>query len=156
MKRIYLSGGTVSGWQEYLINTLQSTLPRDSAEFYNPSAFKLGSLDRPELRIFGPMDKLKIEECDILFGYLEATNPTPINVALEMGYAKGLGKLVILCNEWTPERFEAKSLRCLEPEGKATWFRPHYVDLMNSWADFCEQDFGLSIELLRRVIGYNN
>lgn len=155
MKRVYLSGGTVTGWQNYIISRVEGV------DFYNPAQFKLGSLIMPELRLFGPMDKTKIRECDVLFGYLEASNPTPINVALELGYAKGLGKITVLCNEWTEDRFKSRQLKCQETTdamkaAMATWFRPHYVDLMNSWADFVETDFGLAIELLKKVVNYTN
>lgn len=159
MKNVYLSGGTVTHWQNLVMDYFNNVLHKELVSFYDPSTFRLGSLDRPECRLYSPMDRIKIEECDILFAYLEASNPTPINVALEIGYAKGLGKMVILCNEWTPEKFEAKQLKTMDtndPAKKAiaTWFKPHYVDLLCSWADFVEPDFGIAKELLRMMVEY--
>jgi hypothetical protein len=171
MKKVYLSGGTVSGWQDVVehninpppkdtvingIHILSSSLYK--AEFYNPAKFRVGSVDRPDVRMYGPMDRIKIEECDVLFAYLEAGNPTPINVALELGYAKGLGKLTILCNEWTEAKWKAGQLGCqrtTDPgNNDATWYKYWYVDLLNSWTDFQESDFGLAMELLKQVLEY--
>lgn len=155
MKKVYLSGGTVSGWQDVVISRIGK--PVDNVEFYNPATFTVGSVGRPGLSLYGPMDRLKIEDCDILFAYLEASNPTAINVALELAYAKGLGKRTILCNEWTEKNyndFNLKTLLCKDGTKNALWFKPHYCDLMNSWADFHETDFGIAIELLKQVIEY--
>ena len=155
MKKIYLSGGTVSNWQDEVEHYI--TKDTIQAEFYNPAKFKVGTVDRPDLRMYGPMDKLKIEECDILFAYLEQSNPTPINVALELGYAKGLGKLTILCNEWTEAKYKANELgtqKTTDPKAVATWYKPWYTNLLDSWADFQESDFGLAKELLKQVINY--
>jgi hypothetical protein len=132
-------------------------LSPSKADFYNPAELSVGSVGRPGLEIYGPMDRVKIEQCDILFAYLEASNPTPINVALELGYAKGLGKMTILCNEWTEAAFKAGRLKALEtntPPAVATWLKPWYTDLLNSWSDFCEPDFGIAIEILKQVIEY--
>jgi len=153
-KKVYLSGGTVSDWQDRIMEHLLA----EPVEFYNPKNFKLGPMVAPEIRIFGPMDMNKIKECDILFAYLEKTNPTPVNIALELGYAKGLGKITVLCNEWTPEAYEIKELKTMattDPNVQATWFKPHYVDLLNQWADFFEPDFGIAVELLKRLITYD-
>lgn len=155
--KIYLSGGTVTGWQNVVMDRFTADKWVDSLEFYNPAGLVLGPISIPELAQYGPMDRIKIEECDIAFGYLEKSNPTPINVALEMGLAKGLGKRTILCNEWTKEAYDAKDMRALytNPEGGvATWFKPHYIDLLNSWMDFVEEDFGVAIEILRGVLEY--
>jgi len=163
LRKVYLSGGTVSGWQdvvEHRINppALAMSVTPAIAEFYNPAKFKVGPVDRPDVRMYGPMDRIKIEECDILFAYLEAGNPTPINVALELGYAKGLGKRTILCNEWTEAKWKAGQLGCqrtTDPTNNdAIWYKHWYVDLLNSWADFQESDFGLAMELLKQVLEY--
>ena len=152
--KVYLSGGTVTHWQDVVMHSLSHGLGNPPiAEFYNPASFSVGSVGRPGLSLYDPMDKLKIEQCDILFAYLEASNPTPINVALELGYAKGLGKLTILCNEWTEKRFKEGNLKTLE--NGATWYKPWYCDLLNSWADFCEPDFGIAQELLKQVVEYD-
>lgn len=154
-KKVYLSGGTVSDWQDRIMEYFLV----DTVEFYNPKKFKLGPMEAPELRIYGPMDLNKIKECDILFAYLEKTNPTPINVALELGYAKGLGKTTILCDEWTPEAYETKALRTMATTDlnvQATWFKPHYIDLLNQWADFVEPDFGIAQEILKHLVTYGS
>jgi hypothetical protein len=150
MKKVYLSGGFVTGWQE-------EVEARVEADFYNPEKLKIPSVPQPySPDIYAPLDRIAIENSDIVFGYLEASNPTPINIVAEMCYAKGLGKITILCNEWTEERFKAKELKTQftsDPESNdATWFKIHYLDLVLNWMDFVETDFGIAIEILKKVI----
>lgn len=149
-KRVYLSGGFVTGWQEEVMNFVPEAL------FYNPQEFEMPAVSARDMpaSLYAPMDEIQIRLCDILFGYLEASNPTPINVIAESCYAKGLGKVVILCNEWNQEQISRKSLRAMEfkdAEGHQ-WFKPHYMDMVNHWVDFCEPDFGRAKELLKRVV----
>ena len=154
--KIYLCGGLVTDWQEEVMDHFVGD--EWNVEFYNPDDFMLGgSMGRPELGAYSPMDRLKIQGADIVFGYMEASNPTPINIALEMGYAKGLGKITILCNEWTPENFSQRTLKCLatsNSEVYATWFKAHYVDMLNDWMDFTEPDFGIAVEILKKIVKY--
>ncbi len=156
MKRVYLCGGLVTKWQEAVIHSIESE--GVEVEFFNPDDQGIGAFDRPPLSIYSPLDDLKIRECDIVFAYLEASNPTPINVALELGYAKGLGKTTIFCDEWTEAKFKSKELKTLattQEGAHATWYKHHYLDLLRTWVDFLEPDFGVAIEILRRVLTFD-
>jgi len=92
----------------------------------------------------------KIRECDIVFAYLEASNPVIINIALELGFAKGLGKVTILVNEWTEENISKGMLETLKPNGN--WFKPRYLEMLIDWCDFVVTDFKDGIELLKKFV----
>jgi len=148
MKKVYLSGGLVSNWQEEVVDAVPMAI------FYNPKDFSLGGIPRPDSRIYAPMDRLKIDECDIVFGYLEASNPTPINVIAECSYGKGRGKTIIFCNEWIEKNIQLGMLKATsfkDGEGR-TWFKPHYFDLVSHWFDFVETDLGRAIDILREIV----
>ena len=147
--RVYLSGGFVTDWQLKVIESVPE------AEFYNPADFELRGLKAGQIPvgIYGPMDLAQIKLCDVVFAYLESSNPTPINVCFEVGYALGLGKIVIFCNEWTYDNIKANNLRAVEfkdAEGN-TWFRVHYSDFINNSVNFYETDFGRAIEILKAI-----
>ncbi len=44
-------------------------------------------------------DLFHVNHCDILFGYMEESNPSGLGLCLEIGYAKALNKLIILIDE---------------------------------------------------------
>jgi len=96
-------------------------------------------------KMYSSMDRLAIDNSDIVFGYLEADNPTPINTVAELCYGKGKGKTTILCDEW--HRDNLANLRTLKPNGD--WYKPHYLDMVREWVDFYETDFGRAKELLK-------
>jgi nucleoside 2-deoxyribosyltransferase len=48
---------------------------------------------------YATLDLYHAKASDIVFGYLEADNPAGHGLAVECGYAKGLGKTVIIVNE---------------------------------------------------------
>jgi hypothetical protein len=151
--KIYLCGGLVTDWQDKTIEAFED-IP--DVEFYNPKMFDIIGY-YPEVHLYGPMDRYKVEDCDIIFGFLEASNPTCVNVVGEMMLAKGLGKRTILVNEWTEENFKKGYLKTLKTKGgtdDATWFKPHYLDLFLSWCDIVETDFGIGIEVLKKMVEY--
>jgi hypothetical protein len=88
--KVYLSGGMKSGWQQQFINISDSNL----IEFFDPS--KHGLTDSKEYTVW---DLFYTKNCDILFAYMEESNPTGFGLMLEIGYAKALGKTIILVDE---------------------------------------------------------
>lgn len=146
-KKVYLSGGLVTDWQNEVMSKVD-------ADFYNPAEFELGGKPRVGPEVYAPLDRIKIEECHIVFGYLEASNPTPINVMVECGYGKGLGKIVILCNEWTEDNTKNGTLKATSYKDRSgrVWFKPHYLDLVRNWFDFVIADFGHAIDLLKELV----
>ena len=85
---IYLAGGFRSGWQV----AVKAALPQ--FEFIDPS---LHNIQDP--KSYTDWDLAAIRRCDILFGNMEASNPGGYSLALEVGFAKALGKFIVLVDQ---------------------------------------------------------
>lgn len=144
-KNVYLCGGFRSCWQKKIIQALEDF----PVEWFNPADQKLDG-DYLPLELYSPLDEIKLRECDIVFAYLEASNPVIINIALELGFAKGLGKITILVNEWTEDNLKNGKLATSKPnEG---WFKPRYLEMLLDWCDFVVTDLGIGIEILKKLL----
>jgi hypothetical protein len=86
--KIYLAGGLHSGWQEIVAGIA----PRFT--FLDPRNHEL--TDGAQYTLW---DLAAIRRSDLVFAYLEPTNPAGYSLALEVGYAKALGKPVVLVDE---------------------------------------------------------
>lgn len=87
--KIYLAGGMASNWQSYVINELADTFI-----VFNPIDHLLNSPIE-----YTNWDLFFVNKSDILFAYMEKDNPSGIGLSLEVGFAKALGKTVILIDE---------------------------------------------------------
>jgi nucleoside 2-deoxyribosyltransferase len=87
--KIFLSGGFKSNWQNNIVEKYN-----DDFIFFNPREH---GLDNPEQ--YTTWDVHFVKECDILFAYMEETNPSGYGLAFELGLAYGLGKTIILIDE---------------------------------------------------------
>ncbi len=105
MTKIYLAGGIRSNWQEKVTS-------RIDAEFYNPRTKEVDKI--LTLTEFGTWDLHYIKQCDIVFAYMEKNNPSGIGMSVEIGFAKGLGKTVILCLEENNEFIKDKYLEFMK------------------------------------------
>lgn len=105
MPKIYLAGGIRSNWQEKVTS-------RIDAEFYNPRTKEVDKV--LTLTEFGTWDLHYIRQCDIVFAYMEKNNPSGIGMSVEIGFAKGLGKTVILCLEENNEFIKDKYLEFMK------------------------------------------
>ena len=88
--KIYLAGGMQSGWQDQVMRAVEA----DGHQWLDPR--KHG---REDPREYTAWDLNAIEHCDWVFAYFEESNPSGFGLTLEIGYAKGLGKRVIFCDE---------------------------------------------------------
>ena len=88
-QKIYLSGGFSSNWQKQIIESLG-----DKFIYFNPRDHKL-----KESKKYWTWDVHFIKECDILFAYMENTNPSGYGLALEIGMAFSINKTIILVDE---------------------------------------------------------
>ena len=86
--KVYLSGGMRSGWQD----RVKKNCP--DIDFIDPRAHGLGDPDQYTL-----WDLLGVSVCDILFAYMEDDNPSGFGLTFEVGYAKALGKRIVLVDE---------------------------------------------------------
>lgn len=87
-KKIYLAGGFHSGWQAAVMRKLRGY------EFLDPSQHAI-----QDAAVYTHWDLEAIRLCDVVLGNMEATNPGGYSLALEVGYAKALNKVVILVDQ---------------------------------------------------------
>ena len=85
---VFLSGRLESDWQEKVISQIPNLT------FFNPKDHQLQSSDK-----YVAWDLNYIKKADIVFAYMEKDNPSGYGLATEIGYAKGLGKTIILVDE---------------------------------------------------------
>lgn len=125
MNKVYLAGGMRSGWQDTVKNSV-------NLNFIDPR-HKGNAKDKTmSLSEYGTWDLHHIKICDIVFAYMERDNPSGIGMAIEMGYAKGIGKTVVLC---------------LEQDHKTQ--KDRYLVFMEKAADVVFNDFNAAILYLK-------
>jgi nucleoside 2-deoxyribosyltransferase len=91
--KVFLSGGFKSNWQERVINTLTGKFV-----FFNPREHGLDHSDS-----YTTWDIHFVKSCDILFAYMEHTNPSGFGLTFELGVAYALNKTIILVDEKSPK-----------------------------------------------------
>ena len=87
--KVFLSGGFKSNWQSNVIEAVD-----DKFVFFNPREHGLEHSD-----FYTTWDIHFIKECDILFAYMEESNPSGYGLAFELGVAYSLNKTIILVDE---------------------------------------------------------
>ncbi len=88
-KRVYLAGGMHSKWRKVITKDLSDGLSFFS--FIDPMYSKMKAPDQ-----YTFWDLRSIDQCDILVGFMDKSNPSGYGLNLEIGYAKALGKTIIL------------------------------------------------------------
>jgi nucleoside 2-deoxyribosyltransferase len=114
-KKIYLAGGFKSGWQDKIISLLPDTI-----EVYDPRSHKLS---KPADYTKWDLDAIK--QSDVVIAYMEKNNPGGYALALEIGYAKALGKSIFLIDEHDDAQ------------------RQHYFEMVREVSDKRYESFGL-------------
>lgn len=87
-RKIYLAGGFHSGWQAIVESKLQGF------ELLDPGAH--GIADPVE---YTRWDLAAVRDSDIVLANMEASNPGGYSLALEVGFAKALGKSIYLVDQ---------------------------------------------------------
>lgn len=121
--KVYLAGGMRTNWQAKVIGACKGL------KFINPC-------DKPnlELTLYGTWDLHAIKQSDIVFGYMEKTNPSGIGLAAELGFAFGLGKTVILALEPENETQKDKYLQFLKKVANVTFENfPDAIDYLKTF-----------------------
>jgi nucleoside 2-deoxyribosyltransferase len=101
MNTVYLAGGFRSGWQKDVITR---------HEIIDPSSKNETGMN---MRAIGVWDKAAIQKSNMVFAYMERSNPSGFGLACEIGYAHALGKTVILVLEKHHEKHSDRSLEFL-------------------------------------------
>jgi nucleoside 2-deoxyribosyltransferase len=86
--RLYLAGGFHSGWQDKIKSSVSNF------NFIDPRIHNLNNET-----LYTLWDLEAIRQCDWIFAYLEKTNPGCYALSLEIGFAKALGKRILLVDE---------------------------------------------------------
>ncbi|MGE0077636.1 MAG: nucleoside 2-deoxyribosyltransferase domain-containing protein [Bacteroidales bacterium] len=107
--KVFLSGGFKSNWQSLVISALE-----DKFIFFNPREH---GLEKPDY--YTTWDIHFVRECDILFAYMEETNPSGLGLSFELGMAYALNKTIILVDEKssTDKQFENHFRILYKPSG---------------------------------------
>ena len=102
--KVYLAGGFKTNWQEKVkeIKSLECISPKDKEN------------KAMSLKEYGTWDLHYIKNCDIVFAYMERTNPSGIGLACEIGYAYGIGKTVITVLEKDNQFHEDRYMSFIE------------------------------------------
>lgn len=114
---VYLSGGMRGDWRQ----RVQAAVP--CLTYINPQDHGLDIADE-----YTAWDLLGVRMADVIFAYLEDHNPSGIGLALEVGYAKALGKTVIFVDQ-----------------------RGGYTDIIRSAADVWCESFEQGLAVLQRL-----
>jgi len=116
---VYLAGDPKSGWQARVCRAIQDL------QLLDPSKHDLG--DPKELSRWGLR---AIRESDVVLAYLDQENQNGYSLALELGYAKALGKTILLVEE--------------HKGGE----RDKYLQTVREVADFCFDSLGEAVSYL--------
>jgi nucleoside 2-deoxyribosyltransferase len=108
---IYLAGGFHSGWQDKVKSSVD-------ANYYDP---RLKEPKTNSLNEIATWDFYKIKQADIIFANMEKTNPSGFGLAVEIGFAKGLNKTVILVLEKNHETQKDRYLEFLMKAADITY-----------------------------------
>jgi len=128
MQQVYLAGGMETDWRERVSQEC------DGLSFISPVEKEV-NLDM-NLHEYSAWDLHYVRQADIVFGYMERTNPSGIGLACEIGFARGLSKTVILV---------------LEPEN--IHFSDSKLAFMRSVADITFEDLKRGVEYLGSFSG---
>ena len=86
------------------------------ATFYDPCEHWLDTLEE-----FGAWDLHHVGQADLMFCYIERTNPSCLGAAVEVGYAAGQGKTVVLVCERDHHHHEDEKVAFLESAADVTY-----------------------------------
>lgn len=87
-KTVYLSGGHHSGWQDRVKNSVKQF------KYLDPSKTNI-----TDAKLYTQWDLEAVRNSDIVFAYLENSNPSGYGLSVEVGYAAALNKFIILIDE---------------------------------------------------------
>jgi len=121
-KKVYLAGGFKSGWQ----NKIKGEAPL--FEYLDPS---LHNIDDPNE--YTAWDLNAVKDSEIIFAYMESSNPAGYALCLEVGFAKALGKTILFVEE-----HPSKS-------------REKYFSMVRACSDKTFKDIELAIEYLKTL-----
>jgi len=130
--KVYTAGGFHGDWRERFNKKLENnfTILDPYSKEYDVSK---GERKRLSFKEYTAWDLWAIRTADIVFVYSEKTNPGQ-GYIVEAGYAKGLGKTIILVRELENQHMPDK-----------------YLNFIDCIADFVCNDFEEGLEFISRL-----
>lgn len=127
-QKVYLAGGFIGNWQNLVKENIDLV-------WLDPKEKERGvDVQEPmTLNEYGTWDLHNVKQADIVFVYCESTNPSCIGLSVEAGYAKGLGKTVILVLE-----------------KNNTTIKDKYLDFLKTVSDIVFEDLESGIKFLSK------
>lgn len=110
--KVYLAGGFHSGWQDKVMSGCPGF------EFYDPRTHRLALPEHYKV-----WDLSHVKQSDILFAVMDRDNPSGYGMALEIGYAKGLDKTVIVVDEKSGSNEEFRKYFAIVKETADAYFQ---------------------------------
>ena len=107
MLNVYLAGGMRTGWQKSFTDLEEDEIYANFVHFIDPR--NNGTKVFEEFTFW---DMFGVEKCDLVFAYLEKSNPAGHAMMVEAGYALGLGKRVIFVNEQNDNKYTMFLAKC--------------------------------------------
>jgi len=98
---VFLSGGTHNAWHD----VVKAAFP--DHYFFDPRT--LASLD---MRTIAETERRWLDECDVIFFYLERDNPSGLGSAFEVGYCVANSRPVIFVDERRNSHTEWLGIHC--------------------------------------------
>lgn len=128
MNTVYLAGGFKSDWANEVKKCSNNFI------WINPKDKEFKNGERVVMNVdeYGKWDLHYIRQSDIVFVYVEKSNPSCIGLCCEAGFAKGLGKTVITV---------------LEPNHK--YIKDSYLSFLTQVSDIVFEDLSSGIEYLK-------
>ena len=125
--KVYLAGGFKSNWSEK-VKQLKGF------DFFDPKDKEIKEANRVDWDVnsYGKYDLHYIKMSDIVFVYVEKSNPSCIGLSVEAGFAKGLNKTVILVLEDNHETI-----------------KDNYLKFITQVADITFNDFDKALDYLK-------
>lgn len=115
-QKIYLAGGFRSNWQDK-IKAIDGFIFLDPKAKERPN----NTITPMSVNEYGTWDLHFIKQSDIVFAFVERTNPSCIGLSVECGYAKGLNKTIILVLEPNHETIKDSYLQFLNKSASITF-----------------------------------
>lgn len=115
-QKVYLAGGFRSNWQAE-VKKLDGFIWLDPREKERPNGVEIPMT----VNEYGTWDLHFIKQADIVFVYAERTNTSCIGLSVESGFAKGIGKTIILVLEPNHETIKDAYLQFLKKAANITF-----------------------------------
>lgn len=99
--KIFLSGGTHGNWHDVVKGRFTGHI------FFDPR-----SLSHLDMETIARTERQWLDECDVLFFYLEADNPSGLGSAFEVGYCVANSRPVVFVDEKRNTHTEWLGIHC--------------------------------------------